>query len=292
MFVSKTGMLQNCQKNKEMEIIKLVSKKKNDNRQMNYNYNSKNYNIQSFLKMNNIQISQNIKNIVTNKEFYIDSKISDILFQYKSTKNLQKNDLILKIVPKNSLIFGILCFSKDFQSFLDIDNINLCYNINTENLFSIVLDIEEISDEDILYFHIKGKISGFFELLELSTPKLLDISSSYYFPMISDNSLKNLQLSIPDFKENICLNFMLDNNNVSAFEIYENEKKININNNDLSNLIILKKGNKYYFKYNPYNDGLIINFLDCSLNKIFNKTFYAFDSHSFFINYNILDKKK
>ena len=38
-FVSKTGMLQNCQKDKKMEIIKLVSKKKNYNRQMNYNYN-------------------------------------------------------------------------------------------------------------------------------------------------------------------------------------------------------------------------------------------------------------
>ena len=225
MFVSKTCMFQNCQKDKQMEMLKLVLKYRIENRQMNcnYNYNSINYNIKSFLKKNYIQISQNIKNIVTNKEFYIDSKISDIWFQYKSTKNFQKNDLILKIEPKNSLIFGILCFSKDFQSILDINNINSCYDINTENLFSIFLDIEEISDEDILYFHMKGKISEFFELLELPTPKILDISSSYYFPMISDiDSLKNLQLSIPDIKENICLNFMLDNNNISPFEIYEN----------------------------------------------------------------------
>ena len=107
--------------------------------------------------------------------------------------------------------------------------------------------------------------------------------------MILDiNSLKYLQLSNGEIKENIYLNFMLDNNNL-PFEIYENGPKININNNDLSNLIILKKEHKYDFKYYPYNNELIINFLDFPSNKIFNKTFYAFDSHNFFINYNIMD---
>ena len=72
---------------------------------------------------------------------------------------------------------------------------------------------------------MKGKISGFIEVLELPTPKVLNTSSSYYFPVISDiNSLKYLQLSIGEIKENIYLNFMLDNNN-SPFEIYENGQK-------------------------------------------------------------------
>ena len=69
------------------------------------------------------------------------------------------------------------------------------------------------------------------------------------------------------------------------------KKKIDFDEDLLSNIINLKKNNKYKFKYYPDNNELIINFFDFSSNDIFNKTYYSMEMNNLYINYNLLNTK-
>ena len=278
------SLMSNCQKNKRMKLVFFRKFKKEKNvKYLKCDYSRENY----FSEINGIRYQdfKEIKKMENNIEYRLENSISDIWIQYDINQNIESNDLVLKINPNNFLFFGTICFYKN--SLVD-EEMDSCYNINTKTHFTINIDIEEISDLNILYCHIKGKISGYIELLNFSLKKYLNLNNSYYFQKIENiSSEKNLYLSIPEIKENINLNIFLINNNCSAFEIYENHEKIKCDD-ELSSSIILQKNKKYYFKYYPFNNNeLIINFLSLSSNDFLDKFLYSFDSKNLYINYNI-----
>jgi len=291
------NMISNCQPFKYLTLMtfRLFNKNKSKKRVLDYNYCLENYHIKRLLNGNDNN-SPNIPTleiIESNKEFKFAKNISEIWFKYEINKNY-KNDLILKIDTNNLLFFGTICFSQNLNSILNNDESNSCYNINTQYPFSLIIEINEVSEEKIIYFQIKGKLSGYYELLDLSKSKILNLYSSYYFPIIPDiEPTKNIMLSVPDLQENVYISFILYNNTDNTMlEIYENGNKINFIDDESFNLIILKSNNKYEFKYYPYENELIINFISVSYNNIFEKPFYLFDSHNFYINYNLLNKNK
>ena len=242
-------------------------------------------------KLSNIQEEINLE---CNKEFYLWNNISLILLKYeiKENVNFNENILVLKVDGKNSMFFGEVCYSFNLNSLLNEDYDNddkiICYNIYTNKAITININIEKNFNENILYFYLKGKISGYIELLDFSQKKFLDIYSPYYIPQIDDiNAEKNIILSVGEIEENINLNIMLNNNNCSVFEIYENNQKIECND-ELPNIIMLKKNKKYEFKYYPYNNNeLIVNFISPNPNEFLYKILYSLDSQNFYINYHI-----
>lgn len=277
------SLMSNCQKNKSMKFIifRNFKKEKND-KYLKCDYSPQNY-FSERNKINYLDFKE-IKKMESNIEYYLENNISDIWIQYDINQDINK-DLVLKINPNNFLFFGTVCF---YKNSLEDENINSCYNINTKTPFTINIDVEETSDLNILYCHLKGKISGYIELLNFSLKKSLNMDNSYFFQKIENISLEsNIYLSLPEIKENMNLIIFLINNNCSAFEIYENNEKIKCED-ELPSSIILQKNNKYYFKYYPYdNNELIINFLSYSSNNFLNKFLYAFDSKKLYINYNI-----
>ena len=292
-ILDKDDILTGCQ-NKKMNIFQrnVSTGKKKKEKKKTKNTNKLLY----YRKLSNNQ--EEIK-LESNKEFYLGNNISQILLQYeiKENVNFKENILVLKIDGKNSMFFGEVCYSLNLNSILNEDYDNddkiICYNIYTNKAITININLEKNSNENILYFYLKGKISGYIELLDFSKKKFLDINSPYYIPQIDDiNSEKNIILSIEEIKENINLNIMLNNNNCSVFEIYENNQKIECND-ELPNIIILKKKNNYEFKYYPYNNNeLIVNFISPNPNEFLYKTFYSLDSQNFYINYNINNNEK
>ena len=291
LILEKDNISTGCQ-NKELTWFpKKIGKKKKEKK------NSKNTNrLLYYRRLLNIQ---DISYLKANEEFHFENNnISQILLQYKIKEdvNFNENILILKIDGKNSMFFGEICYSFNLNSIINEDYDNddkiICYRIYTNKAITINIDIAKKSNENILYFYLKGKISGYIELLDFSQKKILNSNSSYYLPQIDDiNSDKNIIFSIEEIKENINLNIMLINNDCSVFEIYENNHKIECNN-ELPNIIILKKNNKYEFIYYPYGKNeLIINFINQNSNEFLNKTFFTLDSQKFYINYNINDNK-
>ena len=218
-------MLSGCQEGKKMKAIILRFFPKMKNGLAVCNYNSYNYISNRHLIEGYEQEIKNIKNIESNKEFYLDNTKTDIWLKYQINNDLNNNDLIIKIDPKKSLFFGTFCISQNYNPNLNEDNYDSCFNINTQYLNYINLTLEKIPNENWMFFHIKGKIAGFIEILDLSLPKILDINSAYHFPMMpSIGSSKYIELSLPEIKEDIHANIILKNNN-KTLEIFENEKK-------------------------------------------------------------------
>ena len=291
----KNDMMSRCQINKGMKlfILRFFPKRKNNKRQMNCLINNY-YTFKRYRRGNKESSFLNI-NLVSNTEFQIEKNVSEILFKYEIYEDYEKDDLIFIINPKNSLFLGSICISQNFDSILDDDDDDddqkLCYNIREKRVFSLLLDIKKNNDENILYIFMKGKINVIIELLDLSKQKSLNINTSYYFPKISDlTASKEIIFSLPDIKENIYVNLMIGNNNYSALKIYENNIELDLKEYELSNLILLDKNNKYYFKYILKDNELIINFFDYFSNDLFAKSFYLLDDHNLYINYNISNK--
>ena len=157
-FIDSQNMLNQCQENKDLHFFVFSysrSLRNNNSKKLSinyYNYHSYRYLIEN---ENYEKFIQDIKIIKSNEEFYFEKNISEIWFQYTILGSLQKDDLILKINPEYSLFFGTLCFSQNINSILSHDNENSdsCIFINTKNIISYILEIEEISNINTLYIH-------------------------------------------------------------------------------------------------------------------------------------------
>ena len=277
-------IMKNCQKNKGIKLFnfrkdwKIINNNKNKVSDISNNLNNK-------LNIRKISDITDLKNIESNTEFFVDKKIKELWMKYEIN---EKKKLILKINNENSLFFGELCFSSNINYLLNDDyNSKTCYNINTNEPFALFIEEKQIHDE-VLFFHIKGKISGYYELLDISKNKILNMNYPYHLPIIEGiSSSENIIFFIEEIKEDINMNLMLINNACSALEIFENEQKI-ICNGELPTIINLKKNYKYKLKYYPYdNNELIINFINIIYNDFFSKNFYALSSSNIYINYDL-----
>ena len=186
-----------------------------------YNYQANLINSRKLLNNDDIKILE------TSNEFYFGKNISEIWFQYEIKGNIGEKNIILKIDSLNNLFFGKICLSQDLDFLLNDDNNNnnnkTCYNIKTNKAFSLFTNL----NANMLYIHIKGKISGFIELLDLSKTIFLNKNSSYYLPKIKDIPPKKIiKFSIEEKKENINLNIMINSDNYSSLEIYVIIKKL------------------------------------------------------------------
>ena len=278
-----------CQKNKKMKYI--IFRNSMNKKELKCNNPKYNYLTNNFL-LNNKYYKRfhEIQSIESNKEFFVEYNVSEIWIQYKINHDIKNDDLILKINPEISLIFGTICFYQNLNLNSNDNNIISCFNIKTANIFMMKINIENISNENMLYFIIKGKISGIFELIDLSKSKILNTNFSYYYPKIEDiESSKFMTFSIPKIEENTFINIMINNKICSLFEIYENNNKIKCDDN-IDNQILLIKGNRYDFKYYPYNNELAIHFFNDYSNNFLNKFLYTFNSQTLYIIYNLKDK--
>ena len=287
----------NCQLLKSMFPFKVVIKTfETLRRRLDIiNKENTNYNRYKYIKQRKliyIQEPQEIVELFT--KIYFENNKNEFVYKFQSQENINKDYLIIIINPENDNFFGEICFSQNITWLInnEIESIN-CNNINTKK--SIVVKIllkKEITNEKELYIYIKGKVSGNFEMCDLTKEKILDISSSYYIPLIEDfPSEKSLSFKLPKNEEDIYINILMynyDNNNndkniSSIFKIYKNNNIINYE----KSLLILEKDNDYSFKYYPSNNELIINFIDIYSNKFLEKLLYTFDGQNFYFNYNI-----
>jgi hypothetical protein len=227
-------------------------------------YSNKYYdnNIQRERKLDDIEDIQENLLLFEGINFKKDKNV--FCYKYESKEKLKIEDLILIIEPKNKYFFGEICLSQNITWIInnEYDLIN-CYLANSKNPFAVQINLtKEIIDEKELYIYIKGKVSGIFELYDLTKNKTLNSSRSYYIPYIEDfPSGQSINFILPKLEENILMNINIndygynENNNISSiFEIYRNNNKI-INEN---NLIIIEKDNEYHFKYYPNLYELII----------------------------------
>ena len=254
--------------------------------------NNNNYYIKRNRKLDN---KENIQEpIRLFEEINFKKNKSEFLFKYESTKTIQNDNLILILNPKNKYFFGEICITQILTLFNNNNEFgnNSCYFIDTSYALGFTINLkEENVDEKELYFYIKGKSPGTLELYDLTKNKTLNISSSIRIPYISDfPSEKSLNFVLPKLKENIYLNFLINNYGInqnitipSIFEIYKGNKKIKYNNN----YFILEKNNAYYFKYYPGEYELIINFIPIYSNNFLEKQFYIGKQENIYINYNI-----
>ena len=182
------SMMSNCQKNKNLEgiIFRNLNTNYINKKNLKCDFHSHHFSATNYLLDENFyqNYNKNLISMESNKEYYIKENNSEIWLKFEINQDLTNGDLILKVDPRNLLFFGIICFSQD----LNDERTKSCYNINTRNAFNINIDIEETSKNLLLFCQLKGKLSGFIELLNLSKPKNLDINYSYYFPKIDSIS--------------------------------------------------------------------------------------------------------
>ena len=275
-------LMSGCQEGKDITILppkRLISLYQNNicNYQI-YNFVLKN----NLLKRNNLPVFTLLFSYI---ELYIEENISEIWLEYKQEEYSDYDKLFLRINQKNSLFFGVICISQNMLSLINEDDSIICHYIKERNAFTIKIDIFEEKDNSI-YFHLKGKISGYIELLDLTKTKILDINESYYFPPIDNiSSRSNIMLSIPPISDYIYVNLLIKNNSCSLLEIYKDNKKVDCNN-ELPDLFILDKNCKYYFRYYPENKNeLFINFKNVYLNDFLEKTLYILNNKNLYFNY-------
>ena len=262
---------------------------------INHNNTKENNNNKGIRKLNNIEIIQTLK--LFEKINFTKNKF-EFCFKYESSERLKSDNLFLIINPKNNYFFGEICLTSNISWLInqEFDNIN-CYFANTLNPFSLQIILKkEIINEKELYIYVKGKISGFLELYDLSKNKTLNISSSLIIPFISDFPFGNsLNFILPKIEEDNYINIIIYDNyyglnentinmtNSSIFEIYKNNEKINYENKN----IILEKDNEYFFKYYPALYKIIVNFIPIYSNKFLEKQFYIVNEQNMHICYNI-----
>ena len=289
------NMMSSCQ-NKKLKIFRFSKALTGYSRLLRRldipnNNNQFYYNIQTKRKLDDFEDSQETLKLFEQVSFKKNN--NEFCYRYKSEEILKINDLILIINPKNKHFFGEICFSQNI-TWLNNNEFDLmnCYFINFKNSFSLKIELaKEIIDEKELFIYIKGKISGYLELYDLTKNRTLNTSSSYIIPYINDfPSEKNINFILPKIEEDIYINIIIndyglaENNTISSiFEIYKNHTKINFE----KNYLMLEKDNEYYFKYYPNQYELILNFVHIYSNKFLEKQFYIINEQNISINYNI-----
>ena len=165
------------------------------------------YNIIKKRKLNNFQISQ--ENIELFTKYYFEENKNEFLYKLQSQEKIKNENLILVLNPQNNNIFGEICFFQNIAWIInnEIESIN-CNQINIIKPVSLkILLKKEIINEKELYIYIKGKISGYLELYDISKEYVLNITSSYFIPLIDSLPPESsLNFRLPKIKENIYIN--------------------------------------------------------------------------------------